>query len=376
MSEKQGFKNAPEITHYAVGMRVKYRSRQWFTVVHVFLTGTAEIIEDDDTTGKLLHRRFLPNYTLDLDSIWVGRRYRRKSRLRQTVTVLMVDDKYVSFTDGVCKYCWCREAFGNELEPLPLSKPDEPEVACVGVAKEACGPVPGRECCCGCEKNGKPTCEERYFEKAMNGKPFCWQATHSVEKDAWKPTAGDKCLWGDVDLEEYTILAIHEDCAWLRRPSGFPQSALVSNLRQIPYEPSVKEAWTPTVREKCLCIDPDLTKTVVTPVVFDNTYRQNWLCYGPEYQVYGIKAEYLRQIPAKPTFIVGDILHVVTKRGYERYGRVSFVDLCTCTFKLSPGSPLDPIFDWRKVSIVKLVPDTLYASGPRCVRPEGEDCPR
>jgi hypothetical protein len=296
MSEKQGFKNAPEITHYAVGMRVKYRSRQWFTVVHVFLTGTAEIIRDDDTAENLLHRRCLPNYTLDLDSIWVGRRYR--SKYDETATVLMVDSKYVAFDKVTDRWCWPIDDFKMVFKPLPLSKPDEPEVACVGVAKEACGPVPGRECCCGCEKNGKPTCEERYFEKAMNGKPFCWQATHSVEKDAWKPTAGDKCLWGDVDLEEYTILAIHEDCAWLRRPSGFPQSALVSNLRPI---------------------------------------------------------------PAKPTFIVGDILHVVTKRGYERYGRVSFVDLCTCTFKLSPGSPLDPIFDWRKVSIVKLVPDTLYA---------------
>lgn len=65
----------------------------------------------------------------------------------------------------------------------------------------------------------------------------------------------------------------------------------------------------------------------------------------------------LRPLPPKPPVEIGDVVHVICKRNYERYGLVCLIDPDNCTFQLFPNSTQDPVFDWRKVTITKLVPE-------------------
>jgi hypothetical protein len=144
----QGFRNAPSITEFAVGMDFVFNGDKYH-VVHVDYNGCYCIRFGDGVTGLSTH--CVSGCTLDLNSIWIGRKYQRKTLADNVATVLMVNDEYVAFTNGVVKCCWERHGFLSAWEPQPL--PTTPhtcgecaEVACASVAKEAWKPKSGEKC--------------------------------------------------------------------------------------------------------------------------------------------------------------------------------------------------------------------------------------
>jgi hypothetical protein len=127
-----GFKNALEITTFAVGMRIDidpchphYEDKWWIVRWVDRCCGWAHItLEEDDTHSSLtLFPQNMTDYAVDLDGIWEGRKYR--SRMTQTTCrVLMVSESHVAYESGQCVLGDCveRTKFLAEWEPIPLTE--------------------------------------------------------------------------------------------------------------------------------------------------------------------------------------------------------------------------------------------------------------
>lgn len=149
-------------------------------------------------------------------------------------------------------------------------------------------------------KGTKKTCGECAFSVTCFSQPRGSQTAcgdFQQREEVTEPASeepwkpGDKCRWGGIDASDYEVLAIHGGQAWLKRADGTLHTGNMTSIHPLPVEP-----------------------------------------------------------PVKP----GDVVHVLTRKCYERYGRVSWIDPASCTFQLSPGSRQDPVFDWRKVTITHL----------------------
>lgn len=197
-----GFKNAKHITSYAVGMRVKYGSLPWETVVHVKLDGSADTVGGAGASGLLL-KEWLPDCTLDLDSVWVGRKYRLKENHTQTCAVLMANADIVCFeitsTNLQCLLLVAkRDNFLYYREPIPLDLTEAPA---------------------------------------------------SVAKEEWKPKAGDECMYPDdgylvrvkvLHVQDLKLDRVSGPDAWITDYHEISRLVGAGCLRPIPPEPPVK----------------------------------------------------------------------------------------------------------------------------------------
>ena len=133
MSEKQGFKNAPTVTAFAVGMRVLDLdiSESFGTVVRTDEYGAYFLCHAD-----ILYRvtEAIPKLRLDLspERVWVGREYRDKGNHARRVRILappeFTDRGRVHFVNCNAVFCcWSVTDFLRVYEPLPLNEA-EPKV--------------------------------------------------------------------------------------------------------------------------------------------------------------------------------------------------------------------------------------------------------
>jgi hypothetical protein len=149
--KNMGFKNCPSVAEFRVGMRVREVAERytggWFTVAIVLCDGSPV-----DEFGKKYPwpcYRKISDFELDLDSIWVGREYRRKDSPTIPVSVRAVSESHIGFCEGYydeVSSCWTRDEFLYNYESVPL--PPEPpvkvgDVVCVKTAggKEYIGRV-------------------------------------------------------------------------------------------------------------------------------------------------------------------------------------------------------------------------------------------
>jgi hypothetical protein len=116
-----GFVNAPYITCWAVGMGFQWSNQDW--VVLATRTNGISAAVRGNYNGRLdwFGIGLLPFCTLDLDSVWVGRKYKVKDTGR-TVIILLVGDGHVAFfyDDNNWKTVLTPEEFSKKFEPLPL----------------------------------------------------------------------------------------------------------------------------------------------------------------------------------------------------------------------------------------------------------------
>lgn len=144
--EKQGFKNAPQITHWAVGMEFRWMNAS-YRVIHTIENGqtalavllSCDSTDDHPYPGCQMFGRYEDRGTsiLDLSVPWVGRQYRFKGIPYSDVVVLCVTGDQIGFGtiddepgDGFT-HVWVCWAFLARYAPVPL----ESEAPCVGVAK-------------------------------------------------------------------------------------------------------------------------------------------------------------------------------------------------------------------------------------------------
>jgi hypothetical protein len=144
MNEMQGFRNAPSITEFAVGMRVRRCSEkyvgEWFTVAIVMPNHPSDAPVDFGGVQKCGH---VGSFDLDLDSVWVGRKYHRPDCFPEIDwTVSCVGNGYVGVVHGDTGGCWPMDQFRKTFAPLPLDSAEAP----ANVAKEEWKPEEGEEC--------------------------------------------------------------------------------------------------------------------------------------------------------------------------------------------------------------------------------------
>lgn len=121
--KNSGFQNAPGLTEFKTGMRIMgpndmLYGGEWVAVRWVCETGNA-LCETDRHAAAFLNVVYIPDYLLDLDSIWEGREYEDDHRFK--CRVLFVSDSHVAFkrTNGN-GLVWLRGDFLAEWKPVPL----------------------------------------------------------------------------------------------------------------------------------------------------------------------------------------------------------------------------------------------------------------
>jgi len=155
MTQAKGFKNAPNITEFKKGMSCLGACGLPYYVYEVF--GGRAFCGNWD----LLDRDQIPRLDLDLDSIWVGRKF---TSLDSEEVGEVVD---VTANNVILTY-------GNN------------------VAKYACSAVDFRR------------------------RSSLWPV---VPVDPWSPEVGKECLWNELRVP---VIAIHDDFAWIKLPHQKP----------------------------------------------------------------------------------------------------------------------------------------------------------
>jgi hypothetical protein len=133
-----GFKNAPGVTEFRVGMRISGAFP--ITIIAVDSDGCGwGSTEGDWKFMNCISPNKMGEYTLDLASVWVGRFYAHKE-VQYQAEILVVSDKWVgvhySFEGVVDPRCMplpgsttnsivSRRMFLSEFRPLPLDRPAE-----------------------------------------------------------------------------------------------------------------------------------------------------------------------------------------------------------------------------------------------------------
>lgn len=148
-----GFKNAPHIDYYAVGMRVSTSK-----IVHVCDGGAALC-----SNGVWLYKHDRRTMTLDLDSIWVGRKYTGLYGVtrKNEFTVIVIGNGLIIL----------RPRFG------------------IGIRAE------------------------REDDLRATYRPIDLNSEDS-QPEPWKPEVGKECMWLD---NRVTVLGLHKGDAWVCR---------------------------------------------------------------------------------------------------------------------------------------------------------------
>ncbi len=218
----QGFQNAPGVTAFAVGMRVR-RAGEWLIVRWVDNGGDAHCQPDpDDGLQRCLDRCEIPDSILDLDSVWVGRKYICSNNPNQVMTVLARTSDQVGYGNAAFSQCVLIDDFRRMYMALLEPVPEKPTVdlcyTCYRGARCLMARVPGcRQCNMYRHASAStkalplliPAPEPAYISE----KPAAYSAPveQMVSPQAqWKP--GDKCkCYG----ERWEIAALWHGIAFL-----------------------------------------------------------------------------------------------------------------------------------------------------------------
>lgn len=250
-----GFKKAKHITSYAVRMELEYKSLRYEIVA----------VDDDQALGLhrgtyLLHsfeRSDLPHCTLDLDSVWIGRKYHRPDCFPEIDwTVSCVGNGYVGVVHGDTGGtggCWPLDKFREEFAPL-----DSTETT-ASTNQSPFGPItadpqnlPEIVTCCDCGKPDLPL-EDAILSEGKIYCPTC--APHDdksevgVAKEEWKPKAGEECMYPDegdlvrvkvLHVQDFKLDRVSGTDAWITDYHEISRLVGAGCLRPIPSEPPVK----------------------------------------------------------------------------------------------------------------------------------------
>jgi hypothetical protein len=139
-----GFRNCPSITKFAVGMVITC-DRSLLTVVRTYSNEAAVAATPVCLETRTLTSSDIEGCTLDLSSIWVGRKYRDRHQHNVTAEVLMTDAALVCFADQtIMRRTWSRANFLDQYEPLPLEEKQ---------TVQPWTPKPGEKCWCGTDED-------------------------------------------------------------------------------------------------------------------------------------------------------------------------------------------------------------------------------
>lgn len=124
-----GFKNAPSVTTWAVGMRVGYDGTL-YRVIDIQSDGAATLVPDRSFYAphhiKALGQCHIARCGLNVDSIWVGRTYTANADPKQPAQVLAVCGDQIGFVSNG-SHCWPRHKFLANYTPDPLPEPGRAE---------------------------------------------------------------------------------------------------------------------------------------------------------------------------------------------------------------------------------------------------------
>lgn len=152
-------------------------------------------------------------------------------------------------------------------------------------------------------------------ELAGDGSPGIVDSTYlfnlldlAKARATWAPKEGDKVMHeGEVRtvIDESPRVKVTKFLgSWF-----FPR---IADLRPVPpAEP--KPTWRPQPWQECLCVDnaPTGGTVRVRPIGFD-VNKQEWVCRGPESQMWGIKEKFLRPLederPVEPVDTLADTM--------------------------------------------------------------------
>jgi len=118
-----GFRNAPSITEFAVGMRVRF-DKVYYQVMDTWNKGKTALMLNKN--GGYLHLHLDDPIDLDLDSIWVGRRYIREDTKDEALVLAFAADKRVIYASGAYLFINDPIWFKEQYDPLPLPAPESP----------------------------------------------------------------------------------------------------------------------------------------------------------------------------------------------------------------------------------------------------------
>lgn len=289
--EAKGFKNAPNINYWAVGMEFRWLDAT-YRVCHV--SGDRQravgILIDKDKTNDTPYpwRRSFGQFedrqsaTLDLGSIWEGREYRVKGSGTRDCVVRIVGERKIGFAalDGPWNHIWTREAFLDRYEPVPLysaaqvqsesrkfKKGDtivlhgkvkaeqdmgyhEFDFGPEGKEFRVAGILPEQRLELAADGYGE-------YNNYGNGRLFVTfedarkasTAPVQLEKEKWRPEIGKECEWFDFDKQVPSIKVVpvchdEKEGLWVCRKTGTAiyEGILGSCLRPLPstVEPPVR----------------------------------------------------------------------------------------------------------------------------------------
>jgi hypothetical protein len=239
MNQKQGFKNCPSVTAWAVGMEFQWRAAK-YRVLHTIEGGqtAAAVLLSSDKPDDVPYPRvqLFGRYedrgpsNLDLDSVWVDREYMGDETVGDNRTkVRAVNDDVVAYSERGELYCTSRSEFREHWKPLPLTAPAETSV-------DICS-----------------TCRRTRCVTRMSGRDYCGQSYLPIspapaEKPTWTPKLGWPCLYifGCAPEARKKVVPMaydEEECVWVC--SRFGESGYigipVGQLSPLPPEPPVKE---------------------------------------------------------------------------------------------------------------------------------------
>jgi hypothetical protein len=124
-SEKEtnmGFRNAPSIDKYAVGMRFHWEgfNGKWWTVYHVGHNNGAYCVSDEGI-AEVFGESIFEKAALDLESVWIGREYTDKLRNDVAAVILSIGPDCVGYDTGDHEdHCHLRKCFLDHYVPIPL----------------------------------------------------------------------------------------------------------------------------------------------------------------------------------------------------------------------------------------------------------------
>jgi hypothetical protein len=122
----QGFLNAPSITEFRRGMRIQHCERHDYYVVEWVNEAGWAWCRHDDGHGVPVGYPLPSTFSLDLDSIWEGRRYFwRDSRSPRNASVLMVSPALIAYVNQISgeTFVTNRTWFLEMWAPVPLPGP-------------------------------------------------------------------------------------------------------------------------------------------------------------------------------------------------------------------------------------------------------------
>ncbi len=119
--EHKGFQNARGVTAFAVGMRI-YWCGIWYIVRFVHPNGDGLVtFEPDHVASRIIGVSKIPDCTLDLDSVWVGRHYMGEPVVGDNEAVAKaISEDTVAYAEHTPLLVATRENFLKYYKPLPL----------------------------------------------------------------------------------------------------------------------------------------------------------------------------------------------------------------------------------------------------------------